>query len=47
MMMEPVTLGGDEHSNAGGIQEKIGQPFVISTLIWIIALSRGVDLMTL
>ena len=45
--MEPTTLGGGECSNAGGIQEKIGQPSARFVLIWIPALSRGVDLMTL
>ena len=33
--MEPITPGSDEHSSAGGIQEKIGPPSVRSALIWI------------
>ena len=31
--MEPVTSGGGECSNTGGIKEKIGQSFFTSTLI--------------
>ena len=45
--MEPVTSGGGERSNTGGIQEKIGQPLVIYALTWIPALSRGLDSMAL
>ena len=44
--MEPITLGDDESPNAGGIQEKIGQPSVRLALIWIPALNRGLDLRT-
>ena len=39
--MEPVTSEGGEHSNAGGIQEKIGQPSFRFALIWTPALSRS------
>ena len=45
--METVTSGGGEHSNTGGIQEKIGQPSVKFALTWIPALSRGLDSMAL
>ena len=43
--MEPVTLAGGGHSNAGAIQEKkIGPPSVGSALIQIPALTRCVGL---
>ena len=45
--MEPITSIGDEHSNTGSLQEKIGPPSVISTLIWIPALSKRLDWMHL
>ena len=32
MIVGPITSEGDEHSNTGGIQEKIGQPSVIFDL---------------
>lgn len=47
-------LGGGEHSNALGqwfstlgIQEKIGQLFVRTALIWMCTLNRGLDSMSL
>lgn len=36
--------GGGELSSAGGIRETIGQPSIGSTLIWILVLSRGLNL---
>ena len=45
--MEIITLGGGERSNAGGLQEKIGQPSVKPAFTWILALNRGLDLMAL
>ena len=45
--MELMTFEGGEPSNAGGIQEKLRQPPVVSALTWIPALSRGLDLMAL
>ena len=47
MTMEPMTSRDGERSNAGGIQEKIGQPSVRSALIWIPTLSKGLDLIGL
>ena len=47
MTMEPVTLGSDEHSSAGDIQEKIGLQLVRSTLTWIPEMSRELDTMAL
>ena len=45
--MEPISSGGGEASNAAGIKEEAGQPSVRSTLIWIPALRRGLDVMAL
>ena len=42
-----IISGGGERSNAGGIQEKIGQPSVRSDLIWIPASRKGLELMAL
>ena len=47
MTVEPMTSGGGKRSNAGGIQDKMGQPPVRSALICIPALSRGLDWMAL
>ena len=45
--MEPMTLGGGKNSNTGGIQEKFRQPHGRYPLIYIPALSRGLDSMAL
>ena len=45
--VEPITSRGGECSNTGGIQEKLRQPSGRYPLIYIPALSRGLDLMAL
>ena len=45
--IEPMILRGGELPNARGMQEELRQPPGGSPLVWIAALSRGLDLMTL
>ena len=42
-----MSLGSGDRFNTGGIQEKMGQSSVGSALIWIPALSGGLDSMAL
>ena len=47
MTMKPITLGGGEHTNAGAMQEKIGQLYLRSAFIRIPAMNMGLDLLAL